>query len=265
MNDSVVRRCIALSMMESLHMFWCVVTGLWFIYMCNGGNPSGNDGTTIVNTVSNEGAVQLAWLDEAPVNMKDLYYYNKNVRTIIYGDDNVINLTRDAAKFFSAAAIQRSLLKYGMKYGPANKVDLVGEFIPLAQCSFLKNTTGEFFGWKVPLMELSALVETVNWIRQDKNSPEPEQACEDNCNAVLRNLVFYGEKTFNYYRNSILREKPTYKLLVFRHLKDEFLQVGSIGDPYNDNGWGMRSENRNVIAYDHQTLRPIQLEEGEFA
>jgi hypothetical protein len=254
---SLARRTIALFMCESAHIFYCVKTRKCYVYLCNGGNPSGNNSTTMVNTESNEAALQLAWLHLAPVYMRDLYYYNLNVRTIIYGDDNVVCVSCDASKFFTARAIKEVFVRYGMKYGPADKMSEIGDFVHLEQCHFLKNATGEFFGWKVPLMDLTSLLETINWVRQGKNSPLPDKACEDNCNAVLRSLVFHGEKEFNKWRKAILREKPYYNLLQFRYLREEFQQTGSIGDPFNDDGCGVKSVKSKLDVYNLETLEHL--------
>jgi hypothetical protein len=242
--DSLVREVIGYFHSESMHIIYCVVFNWMICYLCNGGNPSGQDGTTPTNTNGNEGAMRLAWLKLAPVHLKDLYYYRKFVANAIYGDDIVTSIRMVARDFFGPDKIQQAMETFSMKYGPADKLTATGHFDTLENCTFLKNATGDFHGRKVPLMNEEALLETINWIRQDKNSPPPEQACEDNCNAVLRNLMFYGPEKFNQIRRSILLKKPGYHLLTYTYLRDEFLQTGSLIDPFNDNGCGVHGEKR---------------------
>jgi len=242
--DSLVREVIGYFNSESMHIIYCVVFHWMICYLCNGGNPSGQDGTTPTNTNGNEGAMRLAWLKLAPVHLRDLYYYRKFVANAIYGDDIVTSIRMAARHFFGPEKIQQAMETFSMKYGPADKLSETGHFETLENCTFLKNATGDFHGRKVPLMNMDALLETINWIRQDKNSPPPEQACEDNCNAVLRNLVFYGSEKFQEVRQRILSKKPDYHLLTYTYLRDEFLQTGSLSDPFNDNGCGVRGEKR---------------------
>lgn len=251
-TDSLVRDCIAHLMIFSKHYFYCVKTNKWYVYMCDGGNPSGNDATTPVNTTSNEAALELAWTRLAPDSMKDLINYSRNVRTIIYGDDNVVCVAREAQGFYHPLAIQKIMADIGMVYGPADKVSEASEcFKPIEQCSFLKNTTGEYMSWYVPLMEKKALLETLNWVRTGYNSPEPEKACEDNCNDVLRNLCFYGEEEFERVRSAIKALRPNYLLLQYRFLMREFLGLGCINDPYNDFG-SVRSERKTFAHFDFE-------------
>lgn len=242
-TDDIAREVIMYFNCEAMHALYCVVTMVLIVYISNGGNPSGQDGTTPTNTNANEAAMRMAWLTLAPVNMKDLYYYIRLVSNAIYGDDIVTSVRSVAKDFFGPDKIQTAMAKIGMKYGPADKLSSVGHFNHLKDCTFLKNSTGDFHGFKVPLMDEDALYETIHWVREDKNSPAPEIATEDNCNAILRSLVFYGPEKYTKFRNAILEYRPNYHLLQYSHLRDEFMQTGTVNDPFNDNGCGTRSRN----------------------
>lgn len=240
-TDDVVRQVIMYFNCEAMHAMYCVVLTILIVYISNGGNPSGQDGTTPTNTNANEAAMRMAWIKLAPVNMKDLYYYIRLVSNAIYGDDIVTSVRTPAKTFFGPDKIQKAMAEIGMKYGPADKLSTTGHFNHLKDCTFLKNSTGDFHGFKVPLMEEKALYETVHWVREDKNSPLPEVATEDNCNSILRSLVFYGPEKYTKFRNQVLQYRPSYRLLQYSHLRDEFLQTGTVNDPFNDLGCGTRS------------------------
>lgn len=225
-----------------------------FIYQTIGGMPSGWDGTVNINTLANEVYLRVCWMLLVPRHYRDLINYKRFVRSAIYGDDNFLSVDQNFISFYNGMTISKILLQYGIVLTPATKS---GEFtqqsIPLVDCTFLKNSTGLFHGKFVPLMEMDALLESINWIR-----PIPEvsndQLCEDSCNMVLMNLFFYGSTIYNHIRDKILAYKPNYKLLSFHFLTAEFLQHGIVTDPNNSFGF---TKNNNKSPF----TKPLDLDE----
>jgi len=219
-----------------------------FIYEVIGGIPSGTDLTVIINTIVNELYLRVCWMCLVPSQYKDLMWYRKYVRTAIYGDDNLINVDQFFISYFNAILISQYLSQYAITLTPASKSGEFAESADLKQCTFLKNATGEFHSLFVPHMEYDALIEIINWIRPIKGISD-DQLCEDNCNSMLMNLFFYGRARFNEVRDRILAIKPSYKLLVFTYLEQEFLQHGIMADPNND--YGFTKTQRFVPVLEH--------------
>lgn len=219
-----------------------------FIYEVIGGIPSGTDLTVIINTIVNELYLRVCWMCLVPSQYKDLMWYRKYVRTAIYGDDNLINVDQFFISYFNAILISQYLSQYAITLTPASKSGEFAESADLKQCTFLKNATGEFHSLFVPHMEYDALIEIINWIRPIKGISD-DQLCEDNCNSMLMNLFFYGRARFNEVRDKILAIKPSYKLLVFTYLEQEFLQHGIMADPNND--YGFTKTQRFVPVLEH--------------
>jgi len=252
-EDRLVRTGLWIYNSEATHIYFDPKTRTCALYTCNGGNPSGQGDTTPVNTTGNLATFIYAWTILAPLHLRDPIHFFRNVKVIVYGDDSIYSCKEEMQSFFTPTAIQAILAQHGMIYGPANKIGNFNGFKPFEECTFLKNSTIDFYGWKVPFMEDTAVFETLNWIRQDKNSPLPEKCCEDNCNDVLRTILFRGEKEFNTLRDNILTHKPDYKLLRFKYLREEFLTNGSLTDPFNADGFA-RSENNKLTIFNKETL-----------
>jgi hypothetical protein len=176
-----------------------------------------------------------------PPQYKDLIHYKRFVRSAIYGDDNMLSVDMHFISFYNGKTISLILLDFGITLTPATKSgSFTGLSTPIFECTFLKNSTGILDSKYVPLMDMDALLESLNWIR-----PIPEvsndQLCEDTCNMVLMNLMFYGEEVFSRIRNKILVLRPHYKLLSFHFLKAEFFQYGIVTDPMNSFGFTKNS------------------------
>jgi hypothetical protein len=85
-------------------------------------------------------------------------------------------------------------------------------------------------------MEPDDNLETLNWITKSKDQTVDE-LCEANCNSVLRNCFFSGKPYFEMIRNKIIEAKPSYNLLTFYHLYQDFTQTGQLTDEFNEFGF----------------------------
>uniref|UniRef100_A0AB39JCP9 Polyprotein n=1 Tax=Qianjiang picorna-like virus 22 TaxID=3239337 RepID=A0AB39JCP9_9VIRU len=215
-------------------IFFCFHQGKNFLYSTKGGNSSGGDMTVVINTYVSEMYLRCAWQLIMPSQYSNLYYYRKFVRTAIYGDDNLVIVDDYFITYFNATTVSKKFAEYGLVYTSASKTSQDVPYKPITELSFLKNTTRLWNGYYVPLFDESANLEITNWIRQCE---DPEQATEDNCNAMLRSAFFYGRQRYMELRNTILSARPTYNLLHFNTLFNEFFQQGYISDPTNDYGF----------------------------
>ena len=164
-----IRRSIREMETHSYHLFFDKTINKSVIYQVCGRTNSGTLITAGMNSVTTEIDMRLAWLKLAPVSMRDLYYYKRFVRTAIVGDDLMLSISNHVREFYNPQNIILTLAEEGSKLTPGTKTGEV-EFKPLEECSFLKNTSGKFMGHWVPLMEVMAMLEPINWIRDSELS-----------------------------------------------------------------------------------------------
>lgn len=181
--------------------------------------------TQLIGSLVNEMMLRLAWYELVPTHFQSGFHYNQYVNNGIMGDDNINAVNRYLSQFFNARTYSQYLLRYGQVYtNPSKKGDII-EIQPLEDVSFLKNTTGLMYGYRIPIMDFEAAVEPLNWIRKNKDLTR-DQRTEMNCNGVLKALFYHGETTFNKVRTEILSRKPQYKLYTFGFLLKVFLEYG---------------------------------------
>jgi hypothetical protein len=235
-----IRKTLMFSQSQAMHLF-----AKW-VYISLGGTCTGSTMTVITNTLDNEMNLRMAWLNLVPAPYNTMFHYRNNVRTRIYGDDNVVSVKPMFLPHFNAVKVGEFLAPFGIKYGPADKG---GEMIPfksILETSFLKNDIGRQFGFYVAQLDKKVIFETINWIRRCST---PEQACNDNCNCSLRDAFFHGEEFFNKLRCDILKLRPAYNLLTYGELVNEFLEYGQVIPWSNDFGF-----TRHPPTYDPKLL-----------
>lgn len=191
------------------------------------GTSSGSMLTAIAGSLINETYVRCAWLECMPTGLSDLHHYRTYVRTKNYGDDFVMTVHPKLSAYFGAEVVAEYLARFNITMTAGDKT---AEFRTktVKEFTFLRNTTGKFMGRYVPLAWNP--LEQINWIRIGDKAEEPETACENNCNSALRAVFFYGDKSFKEAREAILRVRPTYNLVNFMPLYEEFMQTGMMID-----------------------------------
>jgi len=234
-ENQVIRRTIREFETHGKHIAFNKELRAWVVYELIGGTNSGSLITALLNTDSNEANIRRAWLYLAPREYRGLYYYHRFVRTASFGDDIVISVHTSIVDWFHGEAIADVLLEYGVILTNGSKGNTF-TFQKVTDCVFLKNTTGTMMNRYVPLMKHDAMLEPLNWIRKSEFMISEDQACEDNCNAVLRNCFWYGKKVFNHYRQEILNKKPHYNLLHFDPLFEDYFEFNILSDPLSLGG-----------------------------
>lgn len=201
-------------------------------YMTHGGNPSGNQQTTPLNSRTNYRYMALAWLGIA-YNMGLTRYFNmytfaENVRIACYGDDNLLAIKREVIDWFNQETISQYLEEYGIVYTNETK-DGITKYKTLDECTFLKQGFRDHAtikGVKAPLMKESTLMELLNWT---KIAPDQDELLADNCTDCLRFAYFYGEEYFNNLRNKILKalskHEKNFRLMTYLDYHYWFLGV----------------------------------------
>lgn len=195
------------------------------IILILGSLASGVFVTQTLGTLSNETFFRLAWNDIVP----PLYRGGKNFQTFvgqkIMSDDNINAIHEELIPYFNAKVYAEWCEQHGMKYTSADKKGEPTPIQPIEEVSFLKNTTGSSFGYRIPLMEIDAAIEPLNWVREAKDM-SLDKRTEINVNCVLRTLFFHGPALFNQLRDSVLALKPSYSLYTYGSLKLNFLTYG---------------------------------------
>jgi hypothetical protein len=203
------------------------------IFEALGTMPSGWYLTFLLNSLVNAMYFRIAWYLLVPKPLNDLYYFRKFVVDKYAGDDCILAVDINFLSAYNSITISNLFSNYGLKMTPASKEGTMVPYKKIEELSFLKNTTGLLYSRYVPNMDMDAILDVLNWTRKSRFTTL-ESATEDNCNSVLRELFFYGKKTFEHYRTLILIEKPQYNLLSYEPLRDIFLEFGSVPDIFGD-------------------------------
>jgi hypothetical protein len=236
-KDNEIRRLIFIQLSQSTHHF-----RKW-IYQTVGCIPSGNSATVNINSILNELYLRISWLIIMNKTIyRDLHYYRKLTRSGIVGDDNAKAVHPAVIDLYNAESVAEVLSHFGITYADVTKDGTITKKKKIMEGSFLKNGFGKMDNFYVPLMDDDANLETLNWIRVGLYAEDPDTACYNNCNNVLRNLFFYGQERFNEIRQRILEIKPEYNLINFRSLQQQFYEQGCIHDPFGTFSFGGHDE-----------------------
>lgn len=166
-----------------------------------------------------------AWLSVVPVEFKCMYYFKTFTRLRVMGDDHIVAVVPALTKFYNGTTVCQYFRDHEMGYTSPEKSGDPEPVLPLEQIAFLKNKTGFRWGMYIPLMDLEAALEPMNWIRKHEFMTS-EQLTEINVNGSLRAVFFHGPEMFNKYRDAVLKIKPHYSLLTYGYLKGVFLSYG---------------------------------------
>ena len=185
------------------------------------GTSSGSVLTVIVNNLVNMIYVIYAWLSVVPMSIATPEAFRRYVRMKVYGDDLLMSISPAVHQYFNFGTFRRALGEHGIDVTTAQKTNEDTGFRTLTEVTFLKCGFRLMVNSWVPVMELTHMVEPLNWIRHDPLA-NIDDLCQDNCNSVLRAAFFHGQPIFESIRNSILRIKPRYNLLTFASLRFAF-------------------------------------------
>nr|UZQ18724.1 polyprotein [Picornaviridae sp.] len=227
-EDSKVRRVLADEICNTIQL------AKDEFYMTHGGNPSGNQQTTPLNSRTNFRYMGLSWLGITEQRKLWKYHsmaaFNNNVRVACYGDDNILAIKRDVVEWFNQETISEYLEEYGIVYTNETK-DGITKWKTLDECTFLKQgfrNHESISGIKAPIMKESTLLELLNWTRI---APDQDELLLDNCHDCLRFAYFYGKEYFNQLRTKIqhalTKHEKNFRLMTFTDYHFWFL--GTIG------------------------------------
>jgi len=209
-----------------------------------GSNPSGHPLTVIINCIINALYMRFAFVDLHPVR-GDTYSVARQFKSLVhlltYGDDNAMNVSRDA-DWFNHTAIQSSMARIGVEYTMADKESDSRPFIGISEVSYLKRRWrwDEDIGAVVAPLEEDSIRKMLT-ICLPSGTESPELHMASVMVSAINEWFWYGKDVFERERawlldlaerNGLLRELtfkgfPTYQELVDRfwaassHIKAE--------------------------------------------
>jgi hypothetical protein len=168
-----------------------------FRYMVSGGVGSGGILTTVFNTIGNSIMTAYCFFKLTPSD----YHLSEHVEMAIFGDDQIMSVSKAAAVFFTPSQIEMVYLSVGRHITGADKHGL-GEFkARLEDCTFLKCKfmNGLIFpGAWTPQLPLEVIRDTAYYIRDDD---DPFEACLNNANSSLEFAYWHGRPVFDHLRS----------------------------------------------------------------
>nr|AAB69867.1 RNA1 polyprotein [Peach rosette mosaic virus] len=107
------------------------------VYMVRGGMPSGCALTVVINSIFNEILIRYVYRKVTPAPACN--FFNKYVRLMVYGDDNLLTIKEEVIPFFDGPVIKREMASVGITITDGtDKSSLTLERKPLASLEFLK-------------------------------------------------------------------------------------------------------------------------------
>lgn len=186
------------------------------------GQPSGNPGTAIINTLYNAGLMFLVLsevlsdLVETSENLnqqREISEIRRNLyqhfSPMFYGDDNLMAFSAEFCKFVDPRLITLKMKTFGHIYTSDLKDTADLQYRTLADVSILKRHfvyDKKLRFWFAPL-SLESILEPLNWDKVDPRQDE-EKKLQAACNArtAIRELSMHNFSTFSSFKKKIIDE-----------------------------------------------------------
>lgn len=198
--------------------FWC---SAWDIICCfvnyNGDlvmflgfNPSGNPLTVIINGLVNLLLHIYCWGKRCGQNKLKISDFFKHVFLSTYGDDSIFSTDQ---LWFNQIMLRDELKELNITYTMADKSEEFTPFIPLDDVTFLKRSFKFHpdLGVIVGRLEESSIIKSLLYCVGSKTVSLKYQN-KDSLSSALRDFFFYGERTFNIWRNRFIHYCGKYDL-----------------------------------------------------
>lgn len=184
------------------------------IYQCTHSLPTGFPATAECNSAYGLIVFRCAYIllaresgNHHLANMKD---FNRCVRMITYGDDNLLSIKEEILPWFNMKTLVRALASLGMTYTNADKSTDYKDSLTIDQVSFLKRSfkkieTGHgtlpVYACPAPL---DSRLDILNWTKYRKLGSDPEEA--DAVTAVLKELAMHGKDVYDTIGKTVVQE-----------------------------------------------------------
>lgn len=190
LEDDMIMRCMAVTLSQPTHVSGSKV------FEMNHGMPSGNPMTTIINSIFGMIMFRMVWLEIMKEHFITpslaLQAFEEHVQLAMYGDDNALNISPWAIKYFNQHTLMSSFPKLGMKYTSDQKNDLNPPVKrKLTEITFLKREfrfASSINRWVAPL-DKSTILSMLDWTKKGASS---EAITLDNCDNAAREWSLHG-------------------------------------------------------------------------
>lgn len=174
------------------------------------GNPSGHFMTSVSNSYIQVIIIMSYWLDRAPPLHNDLIFFDHLTRLVVYGDDSVIAIKKEAS-WFQFEDFANYVSKIGMELQLDTKETGDTGVRPIHELTFLKREFVEDYrGTIVPKLNWNSMISMLNWNRVSKYSTRQE-TYKTNCRVFSQFLYFYGRSFYNSIKKDFGLDIPTWQ------------------------------------------------------
>lgn len=235
-----VRRVLWTHIVHSIHVNGDVILQLTH------SQPSGCPGTAIINSEYGKYLVRMcyiqsinSYLKENPEldsqvieylnRIKNMQAYNKYVKSIVYGDDNLIGISESILFFFNQETITKEMLKLGHDYTDEAKSGKSYFIRDLSEVQFLKRhfVFDPLVNRYTAPLNLETVLEICQWTKKGLQS---DTITQSNVDVVMRELSLHSEEIWNLWMPKIVRSCAkngvTYKFMTRQEYRDMTLNNG---------------------------------------
>ncbi|UVF62132.1 MAG: ORF1 [Bat faecal associated dicistrovirus 1] len=225
-DHAKIRYSLWLHIINSVHIYGDNV------YQWTHSQPSGNPFTVIINSIYNLAILVIAYLDTIDNSKLDkhdksklfnTFSFDKNISPIVYGDDNILNISDNISSIFNQETLTSSLAKLGHTYTEETKDGKMHLYRSLSEISFLKRKfvfDENVYHYVAPL-DISVIYEMLNWVRG--NSVDSICLLKSNIETALREISLHG---FSEYSNFV--EKLNSNKTIVRKVKPFIPTFGEV-------------------------------------
>jgi hypothetical protein len=192
-EDRLVRRILLMEHHNSKHLIHDVV------YEMDDGIPSGGFNTMVFNCLYNIFALRCAWLYNYGIVEEQNEIFDKNVKPIVQGDDNVFAVSAPYRETFTEAHVAEGMAVIGLVYTSDTKGEALKELRPLSEINFLKRRMvfdDTELCYIAPL-DLTVILEIPYWTKKKANMELEITRC--NVQLALDELSLHGREVFDKY------------------------------------------------------------------
>jgi len=195
-----LRECglVLRSLSEELAFSNLLVLDTVFQTVC--GSPSGNQFTTLWNSLVNLMYVRIAWLYIMDGTCYgSMAMFHSLTYTIVVGDDLLIALAVELVEVFNNGILQDFFAQFGIKYtdGGDKTLERAIDYREIWDAVFLKTKFAPHptrSGYVIAQLDETVIRDIPNWIRR---SADNRVAAMENCRQALRLLYAYGPDVYS--------------------------------------------------------------------
>lgn len=168
------------------------------------GQPSGNPGTTIINSLYNSSLIYtVVYLILIDINSEQALMIKDNLlehlRVLVYGDDNIMSFSKELSMILDPSLISEKMKMFGHTYTSDDKTSNKLFYRTLFEISILKRKFSfdkSLKVWLAPL-ELPSILEPLNWdkVEEGQDMLKTNQMSVNVCTAI-RELSLHSEALF---------------------------------------------------------------------